>query len=575
MSSPLNRTPESLNAGLRRKDSKNALTTCHGVTDKGRACRRPIAGSKAAYGVTGASTSGAMVIPEGAEDPAVFFCYQHKDQAELLNFGGSEIVEVNGNERGSLEDAFSKLGLEEVEEEEEESEEELMSSPSPTKRLRYDAARRLSSPERVVASGGGSEDDRRPVHRHRRRSDYVRHERRDGRYYSQRKPNCMSDDRPPKRGGFWSALLGGCFQEGDTRVPKQRTHPTPGEFERHKYSRDDPFRQARHSAPARTSVSTTPRVSHSAGIGSRSVATPASIREGRHDKPRRNLDDYRDKQDQRRDSAFEGIYRGPSRDTRPSLSKDSRSGPFDPTTGLLTVVQSESSISRLTERRPVKSRSKSSPGPSNVAAWIPEPPAVPDPGERDAKLNLYARLLTEMSKKPTPKDAPGYIYIFWQTGVEQTDAETAAAASLISAPTNRLQRSEEEILARRFFQTSANARLPPKEKRTIFFKIGRAINVHQRLNQWQKQCQYSISLLRSYPFAEDGRAVVMVPYVGKVESLIHLELVMLGKRVKRQCRCGTEHREWFEFDATPKAVREVDELVRKWIRWSQAKDWEK
>jgi hypothetical protein len=66
----------------------------------------------------------------------------------------------------------------------------------------------------------------------------------------------------------------------------------------------------------------------------------------------------------------------------------------------------------------------------------------------------------------------------------------------------------------------------------------------------------------------------MVPFVGKVESLIHLDLEMLGKRVKRQCRCGTEHREWFEFDAAPKAIREVDALVHKWIKWSQEKkDW--
>jgi hypothetical protein len=174
-----------------------------------------------------------------------------------------------------------------------------------------------------------------------------------------------------------------------------------------------------------------------------------------------------------------------------------------------------------------------------------------------------------MSEKPSEKDAPGFIYIFWQTDVKQTEAETNAAASLISTPINRPQRNDEEVLQRRFFQTSANAKLPPREKRTIFLKIGRAVNVHQRLIQWEKQCEYSISLLRSYPHSTQNGEARLVSYVGRVEHLIHLHLEMLGKRVKRQCRCKTEHREWFEVDATPKAIREVDEIVQCWIRWGE------
>ena len=94
--------------------------------------------------------------------------------------------------------------------------------------------------------------------------------------------------------------------------------------------------------------------------------------------------------------------------------------------------------------------------------------------------------------------------------------------------------------------------------------------MHQRLTQWKKQCEYSVSLLRSYPY--DSRvdvAAKKVMFVGKVERLIHLHLEMLGQRVKKQCRCGTEHKEWFEVAANAKAVREVDEVVRRWIRWSE------
>lgn len=514
------------------------------------------------------------MIPQTADDPAVFFCWQHKDQAELLNFGGSEIVEVNG--RTSLEDAFNKLGLEEVSEEEEESSTESTPLPSPKERVSYDAAPRLPSPERFVGSAD-SEFDRdaaRPSYRRRHSSDYDRHQRRDSRYYSQRKPNYMMKEH--ESGGFWSALLGGCFNDEDSNEPKRRERSTWREPDGRYHRRDDSRRYLRHSAPPEVNkkpVETPTKTTQGVSPGGRSVAPPTTIRQQRHERPRRISDNIVEQRYARRDSAFDESASGTLGERRTKVYRDSPSGSSRATENPVSSPSDNRLRPVLAERRPRNGRSKSSPGPEAVREWIPEPPIILNAAERGAKLNSYARLLTEMSKDPTPKDAPGYIYIFWQTDVEQTDAETAAAASLISAPTNRPQQSEEEILARRFFQTSANARLPPREKRTIFLKIGRAVNVHQRLNQWQKQCQYNISLLRSYPFAAGGRGARMVPYVGKVESLIHLDLEMLGKRVKRQCRCGTEHREWFEFDATPKAIREVDVLVQKWIKWSQEKDW--
>jgi hypothetical protein len=185
----------------------------------------------------------------------------------------------------------------------------------------------------------------------------------------------------------------------------------------------------------------------------------------------------------------------------------------------------------------------------------------------------YAKLLTAMSEQPSKTDAPGYIYIFWQTDVEQTDDETSAVASIISAPKlDRGLERQETILQRRFFQTSANTPLPETERRMVFLKIGRAVNVHQRLNQWKKQCGYEISLLRSYPYASKSKEQAkQVPNVVKVERLIHLHLELHGQRVSKQCRCGTEHKEWFEVEATAKAVREINEIVRRWVRWSEEK----
>lgn len=179
-----------------------------------------------------------------------------------------------------------------------------------------------------------------------------------------------------------------------------------------------------------------------------------------------------------------------------------------------------------------------------------------------------------MSEPPSKTDTPGYIYIFWQTEVQQTDDETSAVASIISAPGDRGLQRQETILQRRFFQTSGNARHLAKavaERKTLFLKIGRATNVHQRLTQWKKQCEYDISLLRSYPYERKRGEPKPVPNVVKVERLIHLHLEMLGQRVKKECRCGTEHKEWFEVGASAREVREVDEIVRMWVKWSAEK----
>jgi hypothetical protein len=223
------------------------------------------------------------------------------------------------------------------------------------------------------------------------------------------------------------------------------------------------------------------------------------------------------------------------------------------------------------DRRPLKSRSKSSPESQQLKRIHGEwPPPLP-PNATDTMRITYAKLLTTMSEQPSKTDTLGYIYIFWQTDVQQTDDEASAVATIISAPKlDRGVQRQETILQRRFFQTSSNARLSGTEKRTIFLKIGRAANVHQRLNQWKKQCEYEISLLRSYPYDARVRAIMkQVPNVVKVERLIHLHLEMLGQRVSKQCKCGTEHKEWFEIGATAQAVREVDEIVRRWVRWSE------
>ncbi|KAF2423341.1 DUF1766-domain-containing protein [Tothia fuscella] len=388
MSSPFGKkTPESYFSGLRRKDSKNALTTCHGVTSNGRACRRALSSPK-----NSSKFDGAVVITDNDSDPAVFFCWQHRDQA--------------------------------------------------------DSARRRTSDSPRVREG--------KISSHRRSDSGI--------------------DTPPS----------------------------------------DPLNPRRVSEKGR---STTRK------------AVPKATRPG--------LQVYRD------------------------------SAPEQPTQN--TYLQPRVSELQSTTGRPSTLRAKSTPDPQQLNRIHGEwPPPLPRNATDSVRI-AYAKLLTAMSEPPTKGDSPGYIYIFWQTDTEQTDDETSAVASIISAPADRGLHRQETILQRRFFQTSANARsFHPVEKRTIFLKIGRAANVHQRLSQWKKQCDYDITLLRIYPYDPDRReAARKVIYVGKVERLIHLHLEMLGQRVSKRCRCGTEHKEWFEVEATTRGIRDVDEIVRKWVQWSE------
>lgn len=65
-----------------------------------------------------------------------------------------------------------------------------------------------------------------------------------------------------------------------------------------------------------------------------------------------------------------------------------------------------------------------------------------------------------------------------------------------------------------------------------------------------------------------------MPHAHKVERLIHLELAGMGLRVsdrqKEPCAaCGTQHKEWFEVEATKDGVLRVDEAIRRWVDWDE------
>ncbi|KAF2669366.1 DUF1766-domain-containing protein [Microthyrium microscopicum] len=551
------RTPESSYSGLRRKDSKQALLTCHGTTDKGRACRRSLA-AKDSVPSARYTIKGTILIPHKDQDPAVFFCWQHKEQANILKreSKSSEVDSIDIEERASLETVFRNLGLEEVEEEADDDV-SVLDTPQPSRQPpavrrrpvgspRYDSfSERLARPPAVRVAG-----------RHRDQREFS-----SGSPINLTKvslsPPSPQQRRPrlQKKESIFSGLFA-CFSGSGSSTSPPRVR------ERRRSSQNTSRSPRRSPKPMISTVAPEDRFLVPTAGNAPLPATPTakSRRQSNIDRP---------------DSGV-ALSSNPCRQYPTSLShlpapqsKQRRKSDtlhvyrdINPTPYQHPHLTHSDSRQPLPTRKPLAPRSKSSPEnrPSNLANWTP---ALP-PNATDTVRLAYAKLLTSMSEPPTKHDDEGYIYMFWQTPFAVTRAESDAAASIISAASlSRSSGDQEDVLRRRFFQTSSNARLPPRERRTISLKIGRAANVHQRMAQWTKQCGYPITLLRYYPQGEEAKVV----YVGKVERLVHLHLEMLGMRVSKECGCGTEHREWFEIEGTTGAVREVDSIIGQWVEW--------
>lgn len=270
---------------------------------------------------------------------------------------------------------------------------------------------------------------------------------------------------------------------------------------------------------------------------------------------------------------------------RPAPHKSTRQG----TTGLPSGVTSKPTPSL---DRPCLTRDPTSQT-EDLLALIP----------KALSPQITSLLLTELAKPVSPHDEEGFIYMFWLTPTTSTAPPADAASSLLSSParpTAKNRRPSEMIQDYSYASTNSNP--------TILLKIGRASNVHRRMNEWTRQCNYHLSLIRFYPYlptsyssqppsytqpaqysvspltsstsptsyAQPSPHLIpvppttprKVPHAHKVERLIHLELA--EKRVKRGCStCGKEHREWFEVDGTMEGVRRVDEVVRRWVGWGE------
>ncbi|KAK4114657.1 DUF1766-domain-containing protein [Canariomyces notabilis] len=201
----------------------------------------------------------------------------------------------------------------------------------------------------------------------------------------------------------------------------------------------------------------------------------------------------------------------------------------------------------------------------------------------DASAQTASQLLAELAKPISVGEEAGYIYIFWLTPESEPARPPAEAARSLLAPPStppRNGRRPSDVL-RSFAREvddgdDGGGDDAAGTKKKILLKIGRATNVQRRLNEWQRQCGYNLSLIRYYPYIPSSSPAAVprkIPHSHKVERLVHIELTGRGMRVadREKCEtCGKEHREWFEVPATRAAVAEVDETVRRWSDWDEA-----
>jgi hypothetical protein len=518
------RTPEAL---LPRSDSRNPATTCKGITKSGRPCRRPIDAKPSQDGGVLAVVS---VISNDDDDDAedigaaAYFCWQHKDQAELLaaqvsNGPATHLYPLK--ERNSIDTLVERLGVLEVDETVQDPQRRRQESrqpnthgsgPRPPRRIaRPPTWDNVEGPFISVPSGVMAAEKRRA------------------------RPSISAPQR--QKPSFWASLC--CFSAGDDHV----------EVIRHKKRRSQAHAPNQYiSETLMQQVAQAPPRVHQEH-SRRSDTTIQRPLSGRH--PMRSV---------------------PAQN--PLGEKAAR--PLNKT----TRADSET---------------------AHLLRYIPQ----------SLSPQLTSALLAELSKPISPHDDEGYIYIFWLTPDSLGPAPSSAASSLLAPPAQPGQRRRTSDVLRQYSvkntqrptsDTSRQLSKGTSAKDTIFLKIGRANNVHRRMNEWTRQCGYSLSLVRYYPYVPSSSSptptpspqtspahsrrqsyqharpvnstrrvsegVRKVPHAHRVERLIHLELG--AQRVMKNCdACGKTHKEWFEVEATKDGVKEVDDVVKRWVEWAE------
>ncbi|EUC49047.1 hypothetical protein COCMIDRAFT_23228 [Bipolaris oryzae ATCC 44560] len=510
-------TPESL---IPRSDSRNPATTCKGLTQSGRPCKRPIDAKEPEGDGVLAVTSVAGDDSGEEIGAAAYFCWQHKDQAETLAAKEStgpatELYPLK--ERTSIDTLVQRLGVLDVDEPNEAAPRKRRSSGH-RRRSGSRPPRRINRPPTWDAVQGPLMSVPSDVMADRKRRDRP------------------SKSAPPvKKLGFWASL---CCGSADEEIPEPTRH-------KKKTEQPPPAEPAQTETPMQDIPQPTsqppqpPRVQGQSRKSSSQHSRPSSSRKPLSEKPSR-----------------------PVNKTNPSSDSE--------TAALLRYI----------------------------------PTSLPP--------KLASTLLAELSKPISSHDEDGFIYIFWLTPEAAGPAPASAASNLLAPRAEGGSRRRTSDVMRQYSVKEKKGEKGGEKgekgsKGTILLKIGRANNVHRRMNEWTRQCGYSLSLVRYYPHVSsatpspagsrqpshqgressggsgadsklqvggDGAAaagVRKVPYAHRVERMIHLELG--EQRVIKQCEaCGKSHKEWFEVEATRDGIKKVDEVVKRWVEWAEKRN---
>lgn len=521
-------TPESL---LPRSDSKNPGTTCKGITSSGRPCRRALATSPRSSPLPRASPSAingvlAVVSTDGDDgagvEAAAFFCWQHKEQAERL------AGDTNGQRAGQ------KTKVVELK--------ERTSVDTLIDRLGVLEVND-GSPKKAKRNERGGHSRRMP--NRKTLPDTWQHVpeplmvvTEEAMPMGSAKPAKPSRKTHQKSRGQSNLVVSlfCCVRSVDREYlppPRQTTQSHSA----HARRANHPAMEELVSTPSRPPPHTRRR-------------TSSELQNAGHDMPR-------------------STRSNPKPGTSPAQPQASTATKI-PTARVPLSPKSAQPINRPRLHRDPLSHTE------NLLSLIP----------KTLNPQTASALLSELAKPISGLDPEGYIYMFWLTdAASATPPSSQIASSLLSSPQTRpnpMVRRTSDFLQN--FSTSPSSEA--NDRKTILLKIGRASNVHRRLNEWTRQCNYNLSLIRYYPYipslsplscpstlaATDPPTPPLtprkVPHAHRVERLIHIELA--EKRVKKGCEaCGKEHREWFEVEASREGIKGVDEVVRRWVWWGE------
>lgn len=549
-------TPEAL---LARNDSKNPATTCKGITSSGRPCRRALAANaprsssstppkkntKKQNGVLAVQTDNEI---DGSR-AAAFFCWQHKDQAEKLGRQGTQLLPLK--EQNSIDDLVGKIGVLDIDEN---------TNADPKRKGK-------KGPRRVHTAGNDQAQGEIPAQWHNVQGPIM-----------SVPTNAMPPPRPPPRPaqyepgtiphaksniGLFCCLRS--VDDGEDSMPMARPQQNP-------YAQQQQQQQGSWNRP--------PEMAHvtggTAGGGLRPPTQEQQQHSSRPTTPPRP---------QRPAAQTHGSGSSHTQNLLSLLPAD-----LSPQTTSALLAELGKPISKKDEEGYiymfwVSPEDEAEAASTNTRSLFhPSHNHTSPVSQRDSTLIVPPAWLTATQQAALNTSDPHTSFLS-DTNTTFSSGSGSDAFTTLLDETDHIEASipgynDPYVSARSIHSHSQPTNSTPQPKKTVLLKIGRANNVHRRLNEWTRQCSRNLTLVRFYPYSPSSNShpqptpqtpiAQKVPYVHKVERLIHLELAERRVRNLGPCeRCGREHKEWFEVEARRERVVAVDEVIRRWCAWAE------